>query len=73
MRFHFTYRGIDKPVGSMFIGTSPELEMALYTTCFLLRADRICPLTMNGNRFSIKTYTYKYRGKNMIGSAFPDI
>ncbi|RZC32232.1 XendoU domain containing protein [Asbolus verrucosus] len=73
LKYHFTLRGFDKPVGSMFIGTSPELEMALYTTCFLLRADRICPLKLNGHRFIIRTYTYRYKGKNLIGSAFPEI
>ncbi|XP_066259522.1 endoribonuclease CG2145-like isoform X2 [Euwallacea similis] len=73
LKYHFTFHDIDKPVGSMFIGTSPELEMALYTTCFVLRADQICPLKMNGNRFIIRTYSFKYRGKQMIGSAFPEI
>ncbi|KAJ8973547.1 hypothetical protein NQ317_018392 [Molorchus minor] len=69
LKYHFTFRGVDKPVGSMFIGTSPELEIALYSACFILRADKICPLKMNGNRFIIRTYTYRYRGKNMIGIA----
>uniref|UniRef100_A0A6P7F710 Poly(U)-specific endoribonuclease homolog isoform X1 n=1 Tax=Diabrotica virgifera virgifera TaxID=50390 RepID=A0A6P7F710_DIAVI len=73
VKFHFTLNGVDKPVNSMFIGTSPELEMALYSTCFLLRPDRVCPLKLNGNRFIIRTYTFRYRGKNLIGSAFPEI
>ncbi|KAJ8925253.1 hypothetical protein NQ315_009081, partial [Exocentrus adspersus] len=73
LKYHFTFHGVDKPVGSMFIGTSPELELALYSTCFIIRADRICPLKMNGNKFIIRTFTYRYRGKNMIGSAFPEI
>ncbi|XP_063921206.1 endoribonuclease CG2145-like isoform X2 [Zophobas morio] len=73
LKFHFTFRGVDKPVGSMFIGTSPEFEMALYTTCFLLRADKICPLSLNGHRFIIRAFTYRYRGKKLIGSAFPEI
>lgn len=73
LKYHFTFHDIDKPVGSMFIGTSPELEIALYSVCFLLRADKICPLKMNGNKFIIRTYTYRYRSKNMIGSAFPEI
>lgn len=73
LKFHFTFQGVDKPVGSMFIGTSPELEMALYSACFILRPDKICPLKMNGNKFIIRTYTYRYRGKSMIGSAFPEI
>ncbi|XP_023016657.1 endoribonuclease Arlr isoform X1 [Leptinotarsa decemlineata] len=73
VKYHFNFHNIDKPVGSMFVGTSPELEMAIYSTCFVLRADRICPLKMNGNRFVVRTYTYRYRGKNMIGSAFPEV
>ena len=28
---------VQKPYGSMFIGTSPSLELALYTTCLLTR------------------------------------
>lgn len=73
MKHHFVFNGIDKPVGSMFIGTSPEFEMALYTTCFMLRADKICPLKLNGSRFIIRTFSYRYKRKNMIGSAFPEI
>lgn len=67
------FQNVDKPVGGMFVGTSPEFEIALYSTCFILRADKICPVKLNGNKFIIRTYTYRYRGKNMIGSAFPEI
>ncbi|GLV40220.1 uncharacterized protein CBL_03632 [Carabus blaptoides fortunei] len=73
LKFHFKLNGVDKPVDSMFIGTSPELEMALYTTCYMFRANRICPLKLNGNHFIVRTYSIRYRGKNMIGSAFPEI
>lgn len=73
LKFHFKLSGVDKPVDSMFIGTSPELEMALYTTCYMFRANRICPLRLNGNNFIVRTYSMRYRGKNMIGSAFPEI
>ncbi|KAF2897264.1 hypothetical protein ILUMI_08904 [Ignelater luminosus] len=73
LKYHFKFHDVDKPVGSMFIGTSPEFEIALYTTCFLLRADQVCPLRLSGHNFIIRTFTYRYRGKNLIGSAFPEI
>ena len=35
--FTYTWNGTQKPYGSMFLATSPELEMALYTTCLMTR------------------------------------
>lgn len=69
----FSFRNIEKPTNSLFIGTSPELEMALYTVCFEVRPDADCPLAYGGNRFNIVTHTFRYRGKNLIGSAYPEI
>lgn len=57
----------------MFIGTLPELEMAIYTVCFYVKANKECPVMMGGKRFVITTHTFKYRGKRLIGSAFPEI
>lgn len=57
----------------MFVGTSPELELALYTVCFALRPDADCLLSFSGKTFTVKTHTWRYRGKNLIGSAFVEI
>lgn len=73
LKYSFKFYNIHKPVGGMFIGTSPEFEMALYSVCFLLRADKICPLKLNGHRFVIRTFTFTYNRKKLIGSAFPEI
>lgn len=73
MKVRFTHNGHNKPVNTLFIGTSPELELALYTVCFQLRPDRTCSVSLRNNRFGIVTYSWRYRGKNLIGSAFPEI
>ncbi|XP_055854246.1 endoribonuclease CG2145-like [Episyrphus balteatus] len=73
VKTRFTHNGLNKPVNTLFIGTSPELEIALYTVCFELRADKLCPVSLGGNPFSIQTYSWRYRGKNLIGSAYPEI
>lgn len=57
----------------MLIGASPELEMSLYTMCFLLRPNEVCPVTLGGQKVNIKTYTLKYKGEDLIGSAFSTI
>ncbi|XP_055920411.1 endoribonuclease CG2145-like [Eupeodes corollae] len=69
----FTYNGLVKPVNTMFVGTSPELELALYTICFELRADQICPVSLGGKKFTIQTNTWRWDGLKLIGSAFPRI
>lgn len=73
MKHHFNQQGTDKPVDTMFIGTSPELEMALYTLCFVTRADNECKLKLGSNDVDIVSHTFRYRSKNLIGSAYPQI
>ncbi|CAK9802748.1 Endoribonuclease CG2145 [Anthophora quadrimaculata] len=67
------YSGYDKPVTTLFVGTSPELEMALYTVCFYARPDGNCPVSLGGTRFNIVTHKFKYRGNDLVGTAYPDI
>lgn len=73
LKVRFTHKGVNKPVNGVFAGTSPELELALYTVCFQLRPDRTCPVSLGNQRFGIVTYTWRYRGKHLIGSAFPEL
>ncbi|XP_054014446.1 endoribonuclease CG2145-like isoform X2 [Hylaeus anthracinus] len=67
------YNGFDKPVTTIFVGTSPELEMALYTVCFYARPDENCPVSLGGTRFNIVTHKFKYRGNDLVGTAYPEI
>ncbi|XP_059050964.1 uridylate-specific endoribonuclease C-like isoform X2 [Achroia grisella] len=73
LKLHFSQQGVDKPVDSMFIGTSPELEIALYTLCFVTRTDNDCYLKLAGKDVNVITHSYRYRSKNFIGSAYPQI
>ena len=73
VKVRFTYDSLNKPVNGLFIGTTPELEMALYTLCFATFPDTDCMVAHDGNEFKIKTYTFRYRGKSVIGSAYPEV
>ncbi|XP_044013260.1 poly(U)-specific endoribonuclease homolog [Aphidius gifuensis] len=70
---HATFNGLDKPITTIFVGTSPELEMALYTVCFFVRSEKSCPVSLGGTKFNIITHKFKYRGNELIGSAYPEI
>ncbi|XP_045596807.1 endoribonuclease CG2145 isoform X2 [Procambarus clarkii] len=73
VKLRFEWLNEAKPVGTVFIGTTPELEIALYTLCFLAKPDSKCPVQLAGNKFNIQTWTFTSGGKTVIGSAYPDI
>ncbi|XP_071454124.1 endoribonuclease Arlr-like [Hetaerina americana] len=73
LKFTFKWRNTYKPVGTMFIGTSPELELALYTICYLTRPNQMCRLKLGGHPVSIQTYQLSYNGKSYVASAFPTL
>ncbi|KPJ08749.1 Poly(U)-specific endoribonuclease-like [Papilio machaon] len=61
----------DAPELTMFVGTSPELETALYTLCFMARPDRPCKLAYNNVHFTIHTKTLKAENVLLIDTAYP--
>lgn len=73
IKMRFVWLSDTKPVGTVFVGTTPELEMALYTLCFLAKPNSRCPVQLAGKRFQIQTWTQSYHGKTLVGSAYPEI
>lgn len=73
------WHGIYKPFNTISIGSSPELDIALYTICFLARPDAFCPVqgpassdrNSRVTRYRIQSFVQTYRGNKFIGSAFP--
>ena len=60
-------------VSSIFIGLSPEIELALYTLCVLLKPDGACTVSLGGKKIDIQTHTFRYQGKKYLSTTFPDI
>ncbi|RZF47555.1 hypothetical protein LSTR_LSTR009091 [Laodelphax striatellus] len=72
VKVHFKWNNVDKPVSSLFVGTSPELELALYSVCYLARPGKECMIRLNGQPLVIQSHTFQ-RGPNLvIGSIYPD-
>ncbi|XP_012149090.2 uncharacterized protein LOC100876592 [Megachile rotundata] len=65
--------GIVQPITTIFVGTSPELEFALYTMCFFTRPNNVCPISLGGAEFMIIVSRVNYFGKDILISAYPDI
>jgi len=66
----FEWFGDLKPVGSSFIGVSPEFEIALYTLLFLLGENRV---TVKVGPYSVQINSFPFNrdGLVYIGTAFP--
>ncbi|XP_056137204.1 uridylate-specific endoribonuclease C [Lampris incognitus] len=47
LNLQFSWHGLVKPLGSAFIGVSPEFEMALFTVVFLMNTDRSTTVLVN--------------------------
>lgn len=73
MKVRSSLNDIVQPVTSLFVGTSPELEMALYTMCFYTRPNYPCPIKLGGKEFVIIANRANYFGKDILVSAYPDL
>ncbi len=72
LTLQFRWNGIEKFVGTSFIGVSPEFEFAVYTTCFLLGdEENDIVLKTNTDEFHLKIRCYKM-ARDKIGTAFPE-
>lgn len=73
IKLRATLNDVVRPVTTIFVGTSPELEMALYTVCFFVRPNGACPVSVGGTPFTIYTSKISYFGKEIMFSAYPEI
>jgi len=72
LTLQFSWHGVEKSVGTSFIGVSPEFEMALYSMCFLLgEEDNEVYLNTGTDEFALNIKCYSYN-RDKIGTAFPE-
>ncbi|XP_073432876.1 uridylate-specific endoribonuclease D-like isoform X1 [Dendrobates tinctorius] len=73
--FQFKWSTYLKTLGSMFLGTSPEFDFAVFTLCYVTRPDSQCSIRMGGQTFKIQTYTWANstygNGKRYVASSYP--
>jgi poly(U)-specific endoribonuclease len=71
LTLQFSWNGVEKFVGTSFIGVSPEFELALYTMAFLTGEDDN-EVTLNTGRemFDLNIKCHKYNGGANVGSCY---
>ncbi|XP_038056866.1 poly(U)-specific endoribonuclease-B-like [Patiria miniata] len=70
MSLQFTWKGDIKPVGSSFIGTSPEFEVALYTVLYFL-GKKSSMIEMDEYDLEITVHTFDRKPMNILSSSYP--
>jgi poly(U)-specific endoribonuclease len=74
LTLQFVHRGATKELGTIFIGTSPEFEIAIYTMCFLCgnasKGNNLIRLNTGTDVFELEIVCHKIHG-NRVGSCYP--
>jgi len=68
-RFYWDAEEANKPITGFYVGTSPEVEMAIGTVCFLARPGSICHAELNGVEVDVQTW--RWHETQQIASAYP--
>ncbi|KAM6936908.1 uridylate-specific endoribonuclease C [Xenentodon cancila] len=71
LNLQFSWHGMVKPVGSAFIGTSPEFEMALFTIVFLMNTERSTTVVVNIDQCQMELVVIRH-GRS-LGTAYPKL
>jgi len=73
LSFTFKWGPMQKAFASMMIGTSPSLEMALYTVCILARENQPCHLKLGTQAVTVTNHLFtRPRGIKYVASSFMD-
>ncbi|XP_052236024.1 uridylate-specific endoribonuclease D-like [Dreissena polymorpha] len=66
----FTWLSKTKSLGSFMYGTSPELDMAMFTVCYLTRRNQLCSFSVDGHPIQLKTFDITNGGGHHLGTAY---
>ncbi|KAK6311238.1 hypothetical protein J4Q44_G00192930 [Coregonus suidteri] len=71
LNLQFSWKGLVKPVGSSFIGVSPEFEVALFTILFLASTEKVTTAVVKVDEYLLEVVVYRH-GRS-IGTSYPKL
>ncbi|XP_043943180.1 poly(U)-specific endoribonuclease-like [Protopterus annectens] len=69
LSLQFSWKELVKPIGSSFIGVSPEFEFAVYTVVFLMSNEKVTRAVVRVEEYELELVVYRH-GK-YIGTSYP--
>ncbi|XP_017266459.1 poly(U)-specific endoribonuclease-C [Kryptolebias marmoratus] len=71
LNLQFSWKGLVKPVGGSFIGSSPEFEVALFTIVFLMSMEKMTSVVVKVDEYVLELVVYRH-GRS-IGTSYPKL
>ncbi|KAL0966958.1 hypothetical protein UPYG_G00302760 [Umbra pygmaea] len=71
LNLQFSWKGLVKPVGSSFIGVSPEFEFALFTIIFLRSTEKVTTVKVKVDEYVLEVVVCRL-GRS-IGTSYPKL
>ncbi|XP_028986594.1 poly(U)-specific endoribonuclease-C-like [Betta splendens] len=71
LSLQFSWKGLVKPVGSSFIGVSPEFEVAVFTIIFLMSTEKMTSVVVKIDEYLLELVVYRH-GRS-IGTSYPKL
>ncbi|XP_026885666.2 poly(U)-specific endoribonuclease-C [Electrophorus electricus] len=71
LNVQFSWHGLVKPVGSTFVGVSPEFEMAVFTILFLTSTVKTTVAIVNMDKYQMELVVHRH-GRS-IGTSYPKL
>ena len=68
----FNWNGYEKQVSTMFVGFSPELQLAIYTLAALVKPDEALTISLGGKMFEIQTHLKIKEDLKYLAAAYVD-
>ncbi|KAM6918183.1 uridylate-specific endoribonuclease C-like [Xenentodon cancila] len=71
LNLQFSWKGLVKPLGSSFIGVSPEFEVAVFTIVFLMSTEKTTSVVVKVDEYVLELVVCRY-GRS-IGTSYPKL
>ncbi|KAK1168902.1 poly(U)-specific endoribonuclease-like [Acipenser oxyrinchus oxyrinchus] len=71
LSLQFSWKGLVKPVGSSFIGVSPEFEFAVYTIVFMMSQDKVTSAIVRVDEYQLEVVVCRHG--RCIGTSYPKL
>jgi len=73
LSIRFTRSDYLKTDSTLFVGSSPEFDISIFTLCFMTYPNTYCETMLDDTEVDVDTYSFDESGRTHISASYPDI